>query len=206
MGSLTSLTRTADQTLFSQFWNASTASFYWNRIALFLLGKEHHTTLEENALIFAAMDVAMADAAIACWEAKYHYVAWRPVTAIPLADTDGNPATIADPSWVPLLIAPPHPEYPSGHSTLSAAAATVLAHYFGSNSSFMVDSDVMTGVVRSFPNIPAALAEIVNARVFGGIHFRTACDDGQATGTAVAAYVLQHAFRRAEGDEGEDED
>jgi membrane-associated phospholipid phosphatase len=97
------------------------------------------------------------------------------VTAIPLADTDGNPATIADPSWVPLLITPPHPEYPSGHSTISAAGATVLAHYFGRNSSFMVDSDVMTGVVRSFPNFSAALAEVVDARVFGGIHFRTAC-------------------------------
>jgi membrane-associated phospholipid phosphatase len=198
MGSLTSLTRTADQTLFSQFWNVSTASFYWNRIALFLLGKEHHTTLEENALILAAVDVAMADAAIACWEAKYHYVTWRPVTAIPLADTDGNPATSADPSWTPLLITPAFPEYPSGHSTVSAAAATVLAHYFGSNSSFMVDSDVMTGVVRSFPNFSAALTEIVNARVFGGIHFRTACDDGQATGTAVAEYVLHHAFKPAD--------
>jgi membrane-associated phospholipid phosphatase len=206
MGSLTSLTRTADQTLFSQFWNVSTASFYWNRIALFLLGKEHHTTLEENALILAAVDVAMADAAIACWEAKYHYVAWRPVTAIPLADTDGNPATNADPSWTPLLITPPFPEYPSGHSTVSGAAATVLAHYFGRNSSFMVDSDVMTGVVRSFPNFAAALAEIVNARVYGGIHFRTACNDGQATGTAVGEYVLQHAFRRADGDERDDED
>jgi membrane-associated phospholipid phosphatase len=206
MGSLTSLTRTADQTLFSQFWNASGAVFYWNRIALFLLGKEHHTTPEENALIFAAVNVAMADAAIACWEAKYYYVAWRPVTAIRLADTDGNPATIADPSWTPLLITPAHPEYPSGHSTISAAAATVLAHYFGKNSSFMVDSDVMTGVVRSFPNFSAALAEIVNARVFAGIHSRTACDDGQATGTAVGVYVLKHAFLRADRDEDDDED
>jgi hypothetical protein len=70
----------------------------------------------------------------------------------------------------------------------------------------MVDSDVMTGVVRSFPNFAAALAEIVNARVYGGIHFRTACNDGQATGTAVGEYVLQHAFRRADGDERDDED
>jgi PAP2 superfamily len=205
MGSMTNSTRTDDQTLFSRFWNASTAAFYWNRIALFL-GAERHTTLEENALILAAVDVAMADAAIACWEAKDYYVAWRPVTAIPLADTDGNPATVADPSWVPLLITPSHPEYPSGHSTVSSAAATVLAHYFGRDSSFTVDSDVMTDVVRSFPNFSAALAEIVDARVFGGIHFRTACDDGQATGTAVAEYVLHHAFRRAEREEREDED
>jgi membrane-associated phospholipid phosphatase len=205
MGSILSTTRTADQTLFSQFWAASTAVFYWNRIALFLAG-ERHTTLAENALVFGAVNVVMADAAIACWEAKYHYVSWRPVTAIPLADTDGNPATMADPNWLPLLITPPHPEYPSAHSTISASAATVLAHYFGKNSSFSVDSNVMTGVVRSFPNFSAALAEIVNARIFGGIHFRTACDDGQATGTAVAEYILHHAFRRADWDDWEDED
>jgi membrane-associated phospholipid phosphatase len=205
MGSITSTTRTADQTLFSQFWAASTAVFYWNRIALYLIA-ERRTTLAENALVFGTINVAMADAAIACWEAKYHYVAWRPVTAIPLADTDGNPATMADPKWLPLIITPPHPEYPSGHSTISASAATVLAHYFGKNSSFTVDSDVMTGVVRSFPNFSAALAEIVNARVFGGIHYRTACDDGQATGTAVGEYILHHAFRRADRDDWDDKD
>jgi membrane-associated phospholipid phosphatase len=205
MGSLMSVTRTPDQTLASLFWNASTAGFYWNRIALYL-GAERHTSMEENALILATVNVAMADAAIACWEAKFHYVAWRPVTAIPLADTDGNAATIADPSWEPLLFTPPHPEYPSGHSTVSAAAATVLAHYFGENSSFTVDSDVMTGVVRSFPSFPAALAEIVDARVFGGIHFRTACDDGMVTGTAVANYILHHAFRRVDREWREDED
>jgi membrane-associated phospholipid phosphatase len=205
MGSLSSSTRTADQTLASSFWNSSTSSFYWNRIALFL-GAERHTTLTENALLLAAMNIAMADAGIACWEAKYYYVAWRPVTAIRLADTDGNPATIADSSWTPLLVTPPHPEYPSGHSTFSAAAATVLAHYFGKNSSFLVDSDVLPGVVRSFPNFSAALAEIVDARVFAGIHFRTACDDGQATGTEVAKYVLHNAFRQANREEREDED
>jgi membrane-associated phospholipid phosphatase len=205
MGSLSSATRTADQTLASIFWNSSTASFYWNRIALFL-GAERHTTLAENALVLAALNIAMADAGIACWEAKYYYVAWRPVTAIRLADSDGNPATIEDPSWTPLLVTPAHPEYPSGHSTFSAAAATVLAHYFGKNSSFIVDSDVLPGVVRSFPNFSAAVAEIVDARVFAGIHFRTACDDGQATGTEVAKYVLHNAFQRANREEREDED
>jgi len=194
-GSLSSSLRTADQTLFSKFWNASTASFYWNRIALYL-GAERHMTLLENALVLAAVNVAMADAVIAAWEAKYHYVFWRPVTAIPLADSDGNPATTSDPGWTPLLITPAHPEYPSGHSTFSAAGATVLARYFGKNSSFVVDSDVMLGVVRSFPNFASALDEVANARVYGGIHFRTACEDGQATGTAVAKFVLKNAFPR----------
>jgi membrane-associated phospholipid phosphatase len=207
-GSVSSPFRTADQTLYSQFWNSSTTSYSWNRIALYL-GAERHMTLLQNALVLAALNVATADAGIACWDAKYHYVFWRPVTAIPLADTDGNLATTADPNWTPLLITPPHPEYPSGHSTASAAGATVLAHYFGKNSSFIVDSDVMIGVVRSFPNFAAALAEINNARVYGGIHFRTAVQDGQATGTAVAVYVLKNAFRRVDGhdrDEWEGED
>jgi PAP2 superfamily len=102
--------------------------------------------------------------------------------------TDFSPAA--------LLFTPPHPEYPSNHSFVSAAGATILAHYFGSNSSFSVDSDVMTGVVRSFPSFSAALAEIADARVFGGIHFRNSCEVGQATGTQVAEYVLRHAFRR----------
>jgi membrane-associated phospholipid phosphatase len=162
-------------------------------------------TLLQNALLLAALNVAMADAGIACWDAKYHYVYWRPVTAISLADSDGNPATISDPNWMPLLITPAHPEYPSGHSTFSAAGATVLAHYFGKNSSFTVDSDVMLGVVRSFPNFAAALAEISNARVYGGIHFRTACEDGQATGTAVAKYVLKNAFQRLDRHEDWDD-
>jgi membrane-associated phospholipid phosphatase len=98
----------------------------------------------------ALLDIAMADAAIACWEAKYHYVFWRPVTAIPLADTDGNPATISDPSWMPLFATPAHPEYPSGHSTVSGAAAGVLASFYGGRKHLTVDNDLMNGVTRSF--------------------------------------------------------
>ena len=96
----------------------------------------------------------MADADIACWDAKYHYNFWRPVTAIPLADTDGNPLTISDAGWTPLLITPNIPDYPSGHTSLSGAAGTVLATYFGERSSIDLVSDApaMTGVTRSFRN------------------------------------------------------
>ena len=137
----------------------------------------------------------MADAAIACWDAKYSFVFWLPVTAIPLADTDGNPDTIADPAWTPLLVTPNHPEYPSGHSTVSGAAATVLAYYFGQSTAFSVDSDVMAGVVRSFPTFAAALSEIKDARIFAGIHYRSACDDGQNIGIAAAQYVMSNSFQ-----------
>jgi PAP2 superfamily len=198
MGSISSSLRSADQTLASQFWAASTATYYWDTIAV-SLGAERHNNLSENARLLALLNVAMADAAIACWEAKYHYVFWRPVTAIPLADTDGNPDTIADPAWTPLLVTPNHPEYPSGHSTVSGAAAAVLADYFGEATSFSVDSDVMTGVIRSFPNFSAALSEIKDARIFAGIHYRSACDDGQMVGIAAAQYVMSNAFQPING-------
>src|SRR5216683_1411891 len=203
-GSISSTVRTADQTLYSIFWQGA-MNRAWSRVAI-SLGAERHTTLLENVLVLAALNVALADATIACWEAKYHYVFWRPITAIPLADTDGNPATIADPNWTPLLITPAHPDYPSGHSTLTAAAIVVLAHYFGKNSSIIVDSEVSPGVVRSFSDFASAQVELNNARVYGGIHFRTACEDGQATGTAVARFLLKNAFQRVDGHDWVDRD
>ena len=136
----------------------------------------------------------MADAGIACWEAKYHYVFWRPVTAIPLADTDGNPATSPDPSWMPLFATPNHPEYPSGHSTVSGAAAVVLASFFGEKKHFTMDNDLLIGVTRSYGSFSEALDEVRNARIFAGIHFRSACEDGQAIGMQVADWVLDHSL------------
>jgi hypothetical protein len=197
MGSASSASRSADQTIAARFWNASTASFYWNRIAV-SLGAQRHTTLSENARLLALLDIAMADAGIACWDAKYHYVFWRPVTAIRL---DG---IAADSTWTPLLITPAHPEYPSGHSTVSGAAARVLADYFGEKTAFSIDSDVMFGVVRSFASFSAALNEIKDARIFAGIHFRSACNDGQATGIAVANYVLDHSLLPIHGNRNDE--
>lgn len=198
MGSATSTSRTADGTLLSQFWNASTVTYYWNTVAV-NLSAEQGLSLSQNAHLLAVLNMAIADAVIACWNAKYTYVAWRPITAIPLGDTDGNPDTTADPTWTPLLITPPHPEYPSGHSTTSGAAATVLAAYFGENTTFTVYSDVMTGVTRSFSSFTAALEEIKNARIFGGIHYRSACNDGTMTGQRVANYILDNAVQRLHG-------
>jgi membrane-associated phospholipid phosphatase len=206
MGSISSASRTADQTLFAKFWNSTGVTYFWNRIAV-SLSAERHYTLSENAHLLGMLNIALADAAIACWDGKYHYVFWRPITAIQLADTDGNPATDADPTWTPLLITPNFPEYPSGHSTTSGAAATLLAHVFGEDSSFTADSDGMAGVTRSFMSFSAALAEIKDARVFGGIHFRTACNDGTVCGQQVAGYILKNAMGRVHGhDEDGDHD
>jgi len=207
MGSISSTIRSSDQTIYAWFWAASTATYIWNHLADSLIlrderdenddsGRSHNrrNSLLRNARLLALVDIAMADAAIACWEAKYYYVFWRPVTAIPLADTDGNSATISDPAWMPLFATPAHPEYPSGHSTVSGAAARVLASFFGERERFTLDNDLLIGVTRSFRSFSESLDEVKNARIFAGIHFRSACDDGQAIGTQVANWVLDHAL------------
>jgi|KBSMisStandDraft_5_1062788.scaffolds.fasta_scaffold51962_1 PAP2 superfamily len=207
MGNLLSSTRTPDQTVYAWFWASATPSFLFNTAAVSLLGDSkseskkdddrgshagHHDSALQNARLLAQLNVAIADAAIACYDAKYAYVFWRPVTAIPLAATDGNPNTTEDSAWMPLFATPAHPEYPSGHSCLSAAAAGVLADRFGEKTHFTLESDLMPGVVRSFKSFSSALEEVKNARIFAGIHFRSATDDGGRLGASVAEYVIEH--------------
>ena len=154
----------------------------------------HHSTLE-NARLFAQLNLATTDAAIGLGREVYVRLL-AVVTAIPLADTDGNPATIADPAWMPLFATPAHPEYPSGHSCLSGAATAVLADQFGEHSHFTVTNDLMPGVERSFKSFTSALNEVKNARIFAGIHFRLATEDGTARGAKVADYVRENALQR----------
>jgi hypothetical protein len=194
MGRIDSATRTADQTLFSVFWNGNTAGF-WNRTAL-QMAERYDLSLLEKARLLALMNVAEADAILCCWEAKYTHVFWRPITAIALADSDGNAATTGDPTWIPLLITPNHPEYPSGHSSASGASSAVLVAFFGDNNEFSVTSELTPGVTRYYSSFSNAELEVRDARVFGGIHFRSACIDGQALGHQVASYVLENALQR----------
>jgi hypothetical protein len=145
--------------------------------------------------VLALLNLAIADAAIACWEAKYSFVLWRPITAIPLADSDDNPAPQADPTWTPLFATPAHPEYPTGHSTLSGAGAAVLARLFERNARFTLNSNTLVGVTRSFHGFEQALEEVKAGRIFAGIHFRSACDDGQEIAEGVALEVLDKVAR-----------
>jgi len=196
MGVYTGSQRTADQSELALFWAGNTP-LYWNRIAS-QIASEHTRSLLDNAHLFALLNVAMADAGIACWDSKYRYVYWRPITAIRSGDLDDNANTDVDTAFVPWLDffpagTPAHPEYPSGHSTASGAAAFVLASTFGDDTSFTVTSEVRPGT-RSFPSFSAATAEIADARVFGGIHWRNSCVRGNALGVAVATYVLGHAM------------
>src|SRR5205085_6629585 len=151
LGSATSTTRTAEQTQVARFWNdglgTAFAMGYWNKIAQ-TVATEQGLSLVQDARLFALLNIAEADAQISCWDAKYTYNLWRPVTAVRAADTDGNPDTAADPGWTSLLTTPNFPSYTSAHSTLSAAAAGVLTDLFGGEYHFSVGSEGQPGVTR----------------------------------------------------------
>jgi hypothetical protein len=208
MGSLTSATRTPDQTDAAWFWQIGSASYLWNHAAMLLIQKRNDDNddpqsphaardrLLEDARLFASLDVAMADAAIGCWDAKYTYNFWRPITAIRETADDHNPLTTPDPSFTPLFSTPAHPDYPSGHSCVSGAAVRVLESEFGPHTPFDMQTDLLVGVTRSFHTFAEALEEMKDARINAGIHFRTATEDGTTLGSAVGQYVLEHRFQR----------
>ncbi len=198
MGSATLSGRTDDQTLYANFWQAGNPPDYFDPVVL-SLAAQHHFQITQTARMLALVNLAMADAIIGCWDAKYTYSFWRPITAIQLGDTDTNDNTVGDPTWTPLITTPAFPEYPSAHSCVSGAATEVLSHTFGEDTPFNVMSDAMLGVTRRFHNFSEALEEIQNARVFGGIHFRTACVDGTSLGISVGDYVMAHALLATEG-------
>ena len=197
IGRNSSATRTAEQGEIAFFWDGNTPAT-WNRIAL-SVAEARHTTLSENARLLALLNVAMADAVISCWEAKYFYNFWRPITAIRLASTDENPDTHEDAGWTPLQTTPNHPEYPSGHATVSNAAITVLGAYFGDDADFTLTSPTVPGVVRSYTSFTQAAEEAFNARIYGGIHFRSACRDGRALGVQVGSLVTATVAQSARG-------
>ncbi len=197
LGSATSSSRTAEQTLIANYW-AGNSSISWNRVAS-SLAIAHHTTLSENARLFALMNLALGDATVAGWDSKLHFMSWRPVTAIPLADRL-NPDTMADPNWRPLLVTPRHPEYVSAHAIFSSASAGVLAAYFGDDTTFSLESVSLPGVFRTYNSFSSALDEITLARIYAGFHFRSACVDGRSMGTAIAQYVLENVAQPNHGE------
>jgi len=201
MGSLTSTSRSGEQTEVALFWALNTP-LAWDRVAA-QISAARGLSLTENAHLFAVLNVTLADAIIACWDSKYRYIFWRPVTAIRAGAAPGDP----DANWRPLLDSltgtPAHPEYPSAHSTYSGAAAFILADAFGENTAFSLTSEIRPGT-RSYANFSEAIAEIADARVFGGIHLRSSCARGNSLGRAVADYVSRHAMRER-GDDRDDE-
>jgi len=199
LGAIDSTIRTPEQTLIARFWSdfsfTVTPPGHWNQIAQ-NVATNRPNTLIQNARLFALLNLAMADAGIASWDAKYAYNLWRPVTAIREADGDGNPDTEADLNWTPLLNTTPFPEYISGHSTFSSAAAIVLASFYGTDHiSFTAGSDTLPGVFRTYDSFEAAAEEIGLSRIYGGIHFLSADLDGLEAGHQIGEHVFQNFLR-----------
>jgi membrane-associated phospholipid phosphatase len=201
LGSATSTTRTAEQTQIGQFWNPPIQNF-WNQIAE-TVALSHHSDLPTTARLFAALNLSFADSAIAFYDAKYTYQLWRPVTAIRLADTDGNPNTVADPNWLPLAgNTAADPSYPGAHSTISAAGADVLASFYGDKQHFSLTSPALPGVTRSFDSFSAAAEEAGLSRIYSGQHTRLDHVAGLALGHDVAGFVLHNALLTANDSAG----
>lgn len=199
IGSATSTTRTPEETAIARFWadatGTSTPPGHWFRIAADV-GAQRGDTIGQNARMFALVGMALADAAITCWNDKYDFDFWRPVTAIRLADTDGNAATTADPTWLPLLTTPNFPSHSSGHSTFSAAAASVLGSFFGTDDvTFTTTSEGFDEPSRTFTSFTSAAYEAGRSRVLGGIHYTFENLAGREVGTELGQYVATHFLR-----------
>jgi len=191
LGSANSAIRTEEQTLIAFMWVAgagsATPSGLWNQVAQGIAATQ---SLDDNARMFALLNLAEADAAISCWDAKYEYSFWRPITGINLGDTDGNDETVADPDWVPLISTPPFPGYTSGHSTFSAAAATILAAWLGTDAfEFSVTGD---GITRDFESLWAAAQESSMSRIYGGIHWEFDSQWGLNSGQLIGNWIFDH--------------
>jgi hypothetical protein len=195
IGSVTSTTRTPEQTVAARFWAESPVAQTHAALRRFIADRE--LDVYQAARFLAMSAVTVADAFIACFDAKYAYAFWRPVTAIRAGDTDGNDATVGDPTWSTLLAGTPnHPEYPSAHSCITPAGGVVAATFLGSS---RIDYTVpsLTGLGdRTFKRVKDLTYEVGNARIWGGIHYRSAVEDGVELGLRVAQEVLDDNFRR----------
>jgi len=207
IGSASSATRSADQTLIAYFWEdgsgTATPPGHWQMIARDLVAGTD-ADLTARARLFALLSIVQADAAIASWDAKYAYDHVRPYTAIVEdAAVDGNPDTVEDAAWTSLIPTPPFPAYTSGHSTFSGGSARLLALFFGTDeiefSSTSPDPqrwpDILPGVVRSFTRLSDAAAEAGQSRIYGGIHWQYDNQAGLAAGSALADRVFGRYLR-----------
>jgi hypothetical protein len=207
LGRVDSPVRPPDRTNVARFYAAASPVQVWNsaaRQASAAQGK----TLSENARILALLGMAMADAAIAGWDTKYHYNFWRPQTAIQNADLDGNDKTDRDADWMPLITTPAHPSYASGHATVSGSAREVLEHAFGKDGHVvMLSHPGVPGVVLEYAAWDEITDDIDDARVYGGIHFRFDQESGAHQGSHVGKYILKiHLRSEEELDEAVDGD
>jgi hypothetical protein len=195
-GSATSTARSTDQTHMARYW-AENPPLTWTRVFR-TISTQQGLSLADNARLFAMLYLTAADALITVWNDKAHYPFWRPITAIREADTDGNPHTVADPGWLPLIATPPYPEHSSGHAGLSGSIVATFQAFFGTDHIGWTDTN-NAGLTRSFTRFSQAIDEVGDARVWSGIHFRTADEQGAKIGRQVAHYRNGHFFERVHG-------
>jgi len=195
LGAAMSPTRTGYQTQIARFWLASPSSI-WNPVAQQIIAART-LDISDTTRALALMYLAAADASIVCWDAKYTHNFWRPQAAIRNGDLDGNERTVGDPAWSPLLGTPPHPEYISGHTTNSSAMATVLASLFGDAPGIplIATSTTNPGFKREWSTLSEGVDEVIEARIYSGIHFRTSDEVGAKVGEKVARFVFNNALR-----------
>ena len=198
LGRKTGSTRTPDQTALAPFWEGN-ASTHWNQAAN-QMARTNHLSMSDSNRLLAVLNIAMADTAFTIWSAKRLYgsvpteVTWRPVTSIPLADTDGNPDTVPDPDWLPLINTPSHPEYPAGHPSHNGAAATILlSHFRRRGQTFTLTTTGQPS--RTYTSIAQARSDGNNARVWGGMHYPSTVEISDAVGEAIANYVNQNSMQ-----------
>jgi hypothetical protein len=194
MGAKTGSARSPEQNDIARFWQITGAVTY-NPVT------RHVATVKgldllDNARLFALSSMASADTAIAIFDAKYAHGFWRPVTAIRNGDIDGNEATVLDAGWEPMIATPMHPEYPCAHCTFQAAAAGVLQVMYGDAvPRFSLTSTAAPGVTRSFDKLSDYVAEVINGRIYEGVHYRTSGEVGAALGRKIAEEVVRNQLQ-----------
>jgi hypothetical protein len=198
-GAQNSTVRTPDQTATAYFWNANTVNQFNQTMQNAVT--EKGMDIVDAAHLLAMGELTTADAGIACWDSKYSYLSWRPITAIQHADLDGNPDTTADPSWQPLLATPNHPEYPSAHGCVTAAFTDALAaalhhgHDLDVSVPGATNGGTALATTREYDSVKDIQHEIVDARVWIGFHFRNSVEQGEKLGNEVADWDLSQAFQ-----------
>jgi PAP2 superfamily len=194
MGTKTGSARSAEQTEIAGFWALTGPATYNPVVRQLSLAKR--LDVLDNARLFALFSMATADAGIAIFDAKYTYNFWRPVTAIRNADLAGNKATERDPTWEPFIATPMHPEYPCAHCISQSSAASVLEAFFGDAvPTFTMSSTTAPGVNRKFSRLSDYVAEVVNARIYDGVHYRTSGEVGAAMGRENGQYAVQNYLK-----------
>jgi hypothetical protein len=193
LGRLDSAVRTEEQTRTALFWTDHDIP-QWNR-NLVRLAADRGLDPVQTARMLAMVHVAGSDAMIACFDAKYYYLSWRPLHAIRRADTDGNPLTEPDPNWQPLRPTPNHPEYPSAHACHSTAIAVALQSFFGTNAVSLSLDSLATGETRHYDRLKDVVREVNRARVWAGFHFWNSDQEGSTLGRKVGRFVVKNFFQ-----------